>query len=87
MKSTYKTTGKAVTTTTPWLSPMVMVKVTEFEEDVDRRGRTRTEPSSHVETLSKNLIACLPLQDLDGLGFEGLLSRRDLHTSHWDAED
>jgi hypothetical protein len=59
---------------------MVMAEVTEFEEDVDWRGRTRTEANSHAETLSKNLIVGLPLQEHDGPGFGGLLYRRDVHS-------
>jgi hypothetical protein len=36
--------------------------------------------SSRVETLPKNLIARLLVQDLNGRGFEGLLSRTTMHT-------
>jgi hypothetical protein len=36
--------------------------------------------SSRAETLSKNLIARLPVQDMNGQGFRGLLSRTAVHT-------
>jgi hypothetical protein len=38
------------------------------------------EASSRAETLPKNLIARLPVQDLNGRGFGGLLSRTAVHT-------
>jgi hypothetical protein len=37
------------------------------------------EASSRAETLHKNLITRLPVQDLNGRGFEGLLSRTAVH--------
>jgi hypothetical protein len=37
------------------------------------------EASSRTETLPKNLIARLPVQDLNGRGFGGLLSRTAVH--------
>jgi hypothetical protein len=49
------------------------------EEDTDRRERTRTEASSRAETLPKNLIARLPVHDLNGQSFGGLLSRTAVH--------
>jgi hypothetical protein len=59
---------------------MVKVKVAELDkEEADRQRRTRTEVSSRAETLPKNLIARLPVQDLNGRGFRGLLSRTAMH--------
>jgi hypothetical protein len=59
---------------------MVKVEVAEAEEeDAYWRGRTRTETNSHAETLPKNLIARLPMQNLNGRGFRGLLSRTAVH--------
>jgi hypothetical protein len=37
------------------------------------------EASSHAEMLPKNLIASLPVQDLNGRGFRGLLSWTIVH--------
>jgi hypothetical protein len=88
MRSMYKATGKARATATPWLSPMVKVEVAEpKEEDVDRRGRTRMKASSRATTLPKNLIASLPMQDLDGQVFRGLLFQMVVHMySHRDGK-
>jgi hypothetical protein len=38
------------------------------------RGTTRTEAGNHAETLPKNFIIYLLVQDLDGLVFKNLLS-------------
>jgi hypothetical protein len=55
---------------------MLKVEVAEpHEENADQRGRTLTELRSRGEMLPKNLIAHLPVQDLKGWGFGGLLSR------------
>jgi hypothetical protein len=35
--------------------------------------------SSRAEMLPKNLIVCLPVQDLNGRGFGGLLSQTAMH--------
>jgi hypothetical protein len=37
------------------------------------------EASSHAEMLPKNLIASIPVQDLNGRGFRGLLSCTTVH--------
>jgi CBS domain-containing protein len=59
---------------------MVKVKIAEpGEEDVDQRGRTRTEAGSHAKTLPENIISRLPVRDLDGRRFRGLLSRTAVH--------
>jgi hypothetical protein len=49
--------------------------------------------SSRVKMLTKNFSACLPVQDLNGRDFGGLLSRIDMHAlpdryacSHQDRE-
>jgi hypothetical protein len=58
---------------------MVKVEVAESEEDAYRRGRTQTKASSHAKTLPKKLIAHLPVQDLGGRGFGGMLSWMAMH--------
>ena len=45
----------------------------------NRGRRARTAASNRAETLPKNLIARLPVLDLNGQGFGGLLSRTVVH--------
>lgn len=44
-----------------------------------RFSGSRTEASGRAETLPKNLIGHLPVQVLNGQGFEGMLSRTAVH--------
>jgi hypothetical protein len=46
---------------------------------MNRQGRTRTTLSSRAETLPKILSPSSLVQDLDGRGFEGLLSWIAVH--------
>jgi hypothetical protein len=54
------------------MSPSLTKRTPIGEEELERRRAV-------VETLLKNLIVCLPVQDLNGRGFGGLLSRTVVH--------